>query len=196
ADRAALDTKMHELLGKLDHPAMRELQVDWPVGTEAYPRRLPDLYLGEPLLVTAKLAQPISKVQVRGQLADRSWTAPADLSAAATAQGLDRLWAQARIADLTDRLARGGESAPLIKQITDTALAAHLVSRYTSLVAVDRTPTRTADATLQHEQIPNVMPSDTHFAQTATPAELELWLALCALLVAMLAWWMQREARG
>ena len=195
ADRAALDTKMHELLQKLDHPAMRELHVDWPAGTEAYPRKLPDLYLGEPLLVTAKLTRPIAQVQVRGQLADRAWTAPADLSASTTAEGLDRLWAQARIADLADQLARGGESAALVKEITDTALAAHLVSHYTSLVAVDRTPARAADATLRHEQIPNVMPSGTHFAQTATPAELELWLALLAMLLAGLAWWMQRVRR-
>ena len=192
ADRAALDEKMHELLQKLDHPAMRELHVDWPAGTDAYPQRLPDLYLGEPLLVTARLTQPITQVQVRGQLADRAWTAPADLSSATAAHGLDRLWAQARIADLTDQAARGGESAALVQEITDTALAAHLVSRYTSLVAVDRTPSRRADAALRHEQIPNVMPAGTHFAQTATPAELELWLALCALWLAALAWWMQR----
>ena len=195
ADRTAMDTKMHELLQKLDHPAMRELHVDWPAGTQAYPRQLPDLYLGEPLLVTAKLATPITRVQVRGQLADRTWTVPADLSDATTAPGLDRLWAQARIADLTDQLARGGESTALVEQITDTALAAHLVSRYTSLVAVDRTPSRSADAALRHEQIPNVMPSGTHFAQTATAAELELWLALGALLLAALAWWMQRARR-
>ena len=195
ADRAALDTKMHELLQKLDHPAMRELHVDWPAGTEAYPHRLPDLYLGEPLLITAKLVKPIAQVQVRGQLADRAWTAPADLSASTAAEGLDRLWAQARIADLTDQLSRGGESAALVKEITDTALAAHLVSHYTSLVAGDRTPKRAADATLRHEQIPNVMPSGTHFAQTATPAELELWLALLALLLAGLAWWMQGVRR-
>ncbi|OOG57769.1 marine proteobacterial sortase target protein [Rhodanobacter sp. B05] len=195
ADRAVLDAKMHELLQKLDHPAMRELHVDWPAGTQAYPRQLPDLYLGEPLLVTAKLAQPISRVQVHGQLPDRAWTVPADLSASTAAQGLDRLWAQARIADLMDQVARGGESAALVKEVTDTALAAHLVSRYTSLVAVDRTPARAADATLRHEQIPNVMPSGTHFAQTATPAELELWLALCALLLAVIAWLMQRVRR-
>lgn len=195
ADRTAMDTKMHELLQKLDHPAMRELHVDWPAGTQAYPRQLPDLYLGEPLLVTAKLATPITRVQVRGQLADRTWTVPADLSGATAAAGLDRLWAQARIADLTDQLARGDESTALVEQITDTALAAHLVSRYTSLVAVDRTPSRSADAALRHEQIPNVMPSGTHFAQTATAAELELWLALGALLLAALAWWMQRARR-
>ncbi|MEO8810878.1 MAG: marine proteobacterial sortase target protein [Rhodanobacter sp.] len=195
ADRAELDTKMHELLDKLDHPAMRDLHVQWPAGTESYPQRLPDLYLGEPLLVTAKLAHPVSRVQVRGELAERAWTTPADFSTATAAPGLDRLWAQARIADLTDRLARGGESSVLVKEITDTALAAHLVSPYTSLVAVDRTPVRSAEAALRHEQIPDVMPAGTHFAQTATPAELELWLALAALLLAALAGRMQRVRR-
>jgi Ca-activated chloride channel family protein len=195
ADLGTLTEAMQGLLAKLDHPALRDIKIDWPNGVDAYPRQLPDLYLGEPLLVTAKLAQPIGKVQVHGKLADRDWTAPADLSTSSAAEGLDRLWAQARIADLEDQLARGGDSNTLAEQITNTALAAHLVSRYTSLVAVDRTPARSADATLKHSQVPNVMPAGTHFTQTATPAELELWLALIALLVAALAWRMQRSAR-
>jgi len=195
ADTGSLAASMQQLLAKLDHPALRDLRVDWPAGSEAYPRQLPDLYLGEPLLVTAKLPQRIAKVQVHGKLADRDWTVPADLSTPAPAEGLDRLWAQSRIADLEDRLARGGNAEELVGEITRTALAAHLVSRYTSLVAVDTTPARSAEAALKHTQIPNVMPSGTHFAQTATPAELEGWLALLALLLAALAWRMQRAAR-
>lgn len=195
ADLGTLTDTMRGLLAKLDHPALRDLRVDWPAGTDAYPRQLPDLYLGEPILVTAKLTQPVTSVQVHGQLLDHAWNTPAELKGTTPAEGLDRLWAQARIADLEDQLARGGDSATLTGQITDTALTAHLVSRYTSLVAVDRTPARTADATLQHQQIPNVMPAGTHFAQTATPAELELWLSLLALLLAALAWRMQRARR-
>jgi len=195
ADSGALTTTMLQLLAKLDHPSLRDLRVAWPAGSEAYPRELPDLYLGEPLLVTAKLPQGTKKVQVHGRLADRDWTTPADLSTPAPAEGLDRLWAQSRIADLEDQLARGGNAEELAAQITRTALDAHLVSRYTSLVAVDRTPARTADAALKHTSVPNVMPSGTHFAQTATPAELELYLALLALLLAALAWRMQRASR-
>lgn len=194
-DTGNLGEAMIGLLARLEHPALRDIQVDWPAGSEAYPRQLPDLYLGEPLLVTAKLAQPVSQVQVRGQLADRGWTVPADLSAAKAADGLDRLWAQSRIADLSDQLARGGAAEPLVEAITRTALDAHLVSAYTSLVAVDRTPARSAEATLQRQQIPNVMPAGTHFAQTATSATLELWLALLALLLAAWAWWRQRSCR-
>lgn len=194
-DLGTLTDAMRGLLARLDHPALHDLRVDWPAGTDAYPRQLPDLYLGEPILVTAKLTRPVTSVQVHGQLLDHEWNTPVELKGTTPAEGLDRLWAQARIADLEDQLARGGDPATLIGQITDTALTAHLVSRYTSLVAVDRTPARTANAALKHQQIPNVMPAGTHFAQTATPAELELWLSLLALLLAALAWRMQRVPR-
>ena len=40
----------------------------------------------------------------------------------------------------------------------DTALAHHLVSRYTSLVAVDKTPVRPAGEPLSSEQVANLMP--------------------------------------
>ena len=83
------------------------------------------------------------------------------------AEGLDRLWAQSRIADLSDQLARGGDGG------AGRSDHPHRARRppgqpYTSLVAVDQTPARSADATLKHQQIPNVMPAGTHFAQTAT----------------------------
>lgn len=194
-DTSHLTQAMSGLLAKLDHPALRDLRVDWPAGAQVYPRQLPDLYLGEPLLVTAKLAEPVTRVQLHGELAERHWTAPADMSQTRSADGLDRLWAQSRIADLTDRLGRGGDSQQLVEEITTTALDAHLVSDYTSLVAVDQTPARTADATLKHRPIPNQMPAGTQFAQTATSAELELWLALLALLLAALAWRQQRSCR-
>lgn len=192
-EQNTLDASMRELFAKLDHPAMRDLAIDWPAGTEAYPRQLPDLYLGEPLLVVARLPQAGARIQVHGALADRAWQAPVRLSGGNDAQGLHRLWAQERIADLEDQLARGGDEATLRPAITRTALAAHLVSRYTSLVAVDLTPARSAQDALKHARIPNVMPAGTHFAQTATPAGLEALLALALLMLAALAWWRQRQ---
>ena len=136
---------MQGLLARLDHPALRDITIDWPAGADAYPRQLPDLYLGEPLLVTAKLPQPSTRVQVHGQLADRRWTAPADLSVPGPPPG----WIACgpNRASPTWRISwpAVATQAALAEQITDTALAAHLVSRYTSLVAVDRTPARSAE---------------------------------------------------
>jgi Ca-activated chloride channel family protein len=194
ADLDQVQASMRELLGKLDHPAMRDIAIDWPAGSEAYPKQLPDLYLGEPLLAVARLPQGITQVQVRGKLADRDWTAPALLGDATTAQGLDKLWAKARIDDLEDQVRRGADETTLKPEIVATALAAHLVSRYTSLVAVDRTPVRKDGHTLKQAQIPNVLPMGSAFAQTATPAQLELLLGLVALLAAALLWRAQKVA--
>ena len=186
ADLDAVQDAMRGLLARLDHPAMRDLAIDWPPGSEAYPQALPDLYLGEPLLAVAKLAAPIGQVQVHGQLADREWTAPARLDNAQATQGLDKLWAKSRIDELEDRIRRGDAEDTLKPEIVSTALKAHLVSRYTSLVAVDRTPARSKDQELKHTQIPNVLPAGSAFAQTATPATLQFLLALLALLAGLL----------
>lgn len=186
ADLHQVEKAMQGLLAKLDHPAMRELHVDWPAGSESYPRRLPDLYLGEPLLLIARVPQPINALQVQGKLADDDWNATAPLDATRPAQGLDRLWAQSRIADLEDQLSRGGDETVLRSQIVDTALKAHLVSRFTSLVAVDKTPARAADSTLHKTQIPNVLPLGSAFAQTATPARLQLLIGFAALMLGLL----------
>lgn len=42
--------------------------------------------------------------------------------------------------------------------IVQIALTHHLVSKYTSLVAVDKTPARPLNATLNSEQVPNILP--------------------------------------
>jgi Ca-activated chloride channel family protein len=192
ADLHQVQHAMRVLLTKLDQPAMTDLRADWPADAQVYPRQLPDLYFDEPLLLVARLPQAVSSVQVHGRLRDREVALTATLGSSGAAAGLDRLWAQARIADLEDRLSRGGDAATLRPQIVDTALHAHLVSRYTSLVAVDRTPVRDAKAPLTTTQLPNLMPAGTVFAQTATSAPLQMALALLALALGLLLWCAQR----
>ena len=193
-DEQQVGEKMQQLLAKLNHPALSDLSIDWPAGTVAYPKPLPDLYLGEPLLVTARLGQSTLQVQVHGRLADRDWTNPVRLDTARSGQGLDRLWAHAHIADLEEQIDRGGSLDTLRQAIVKTALTAHLVSRFTSLVAVDETPVRPPSTDLHKAQIPNVLPAGSAFAQTATPARLEALLALLCALLAACAWIIQRRS--
>ncbi len=71
------------------------------------------------------------------------------------------------------------------------------MSRFTSLVAVDQTPSRPTEAPLHKTQIPNVLPAGSHFAQTASTARLRALLALLLVLLAVLTWFMQgRTARN
>ena len=49
-DIAEVGEKMGALFGKLEHPVLSDIVVEWPasVSAEGYPQKLPDLYLGEP----------------------------------------------------------------------------------------------------------------------------------------------------
>ena len=77
--------------------------------------------------------------------------------------------------------------------VVATALTHHLVSKHTSLVAVDKTPARPANAPLSSQQVPNLMPYGQSvnaifgFPATATDAtRLQrngIWSLLLALLL-------------
>jgi len=104
------------------------------------------------------------------------------------------LWARAKIEALTDAL-KGGESEMDVKKaVLEVALAHHLVSKYTSLVAIDVTPTAPSGTTSVQSALPTNLPEGASFeaifggAQTATPATLHLLLGLVALLFAVIAW--------
>jgi Ca-activated chloride channel family protein len=59
---------------------------------------------------------------------------------------------------LLDGERRGADSGEVRAQVIDLALRHHLVSKYTSLIAVDKTPSRPAGAGLNKEQVPNLLP--------------------------------------
>ena len=155
--------KMDRLFDKLGHPQVTNINVSWPGGTvvESYPQVVPDLYLGEPVTVRAKATAPFppgSAVRVSGDSIAGAWTRDLPLDSDAENPGIGALWARAKIAALHDEARRGADSALTRKAVIDTAIAHHLVSRYTSLVAVDKTPVRPAGDPLAHEQVPNLLP--------------------------------------
>ena len=103
------------------------------------------------------------------------------------APGVARLWARGRIDDLEDRLRRGGDENELRPQILDVALRHGLVSRYTSLVAVDRTPARPEGESLGSTRIGNALPHGSlALAQGSTGWQRQLLLALLIGLGALL----------
>ena len=155
--------KMDRLFDKLGHPQVTNIGVSWPGGTvvEAYPQVVPDLYLGEPVTVRAKAAVPFppgSAIRVTGDSTAGAWTHELPLESGEDNPGIGALWARAKIAALHDEERRGADSALTRKAVIETAIAHHLVSKYTSLVAVDKTPVRPAGDPLAREQVPNLLP--------------------------------------
>ena len=155
--------KMDQLFDKLGHPQVTDISVSWPGGTvlESFPEFVPDLYLGEPVTVRARAAgpfQPGSAVRVSGTSSTGAWTRDLPLHSVEDNRGIGALWARAKIAALHDEERRGADAALTRKSIIDTAIAHHLVSKYTSLVAVDKTPVRPAGDPIAREQVPNLLP--------------------------------------
>lgn len=189
-DVNAVAEEMDALLARLDRPAMRDITLDWPGVAEAYPARVPDLYQGEALQVVARLDRLAGAVTVRGRTPE-PWARRVPLSGETPtpAPGIGRLWARGRVDELEDRLRRGADEDEVRPMIVDVALRHGLVTRFTSLVAVDRTPVRPQDEAMGSTRIGNATPAGSlAFAQGSTgwPRELALAAALALLALALI----------
>jgi Ca-activated chloride channel family protein len=92
---------------------------------------------------------------------------------------VDVLWARAKIEALYDQALAGMDATQLRQQVIDVALRHHLVSKYTSLLAVDVTPSRPDTDPLLTQTVPVNLPAGMVYSkvfgalpQTATPAPL------------------------
>lgn len=162
---AEVKTKMNKLFDMLSAPVLTDIQAALPKGAFSYPAQLPDLYRGEPVVSITKLdGLPPKHLPLSGRFADRPWSQNVALSEIKDAKGLDVLWARRKIADLEEgRFDRAGAAA-IDAEITKTALAYNLVSRLTSLVAVDITPSRPAGVSAHAAPVPTMLPAGWDFA--------------------------------
>jgi len=197
-DVKEVQEKMGALFAKIEAPVLRDVQIRWPDGTpvETFPPRVPDLYLGEPVLVAAAAKAPLGTVVVTGLRGNQPWsvalTPPQDRNAA----GVGALWARAKIASLMDTLAQGADVNQVRPAVVNVALEHHLVSAYTSLVAVDLTPTAPTEG-LKTAMVKASLPQGYvggGLPQTDTPATLQLLLGLFALMSAAIVTMLGRRA--
>jgi Ca-activated chloride channel family protein len=195
--------KMDGLFRKLEQPQVTDIELEWPSGVvvDSFPSTVPDLYLGEPVTVKVELSGDLRQgdfVRVSGNSIGGGWTADLPVSFAEDSPGIAALWARARIAELMNVERRSSEPDEVRSAIVETALTHHLVSKYTSLVAVDKTPARPSNDPLNSEQIPNLMPygqsSNAIFGFPATATDgptlrlIGFMFLLSGLLLTMLQW--------
>jgi Ca-activated chloride channel family protein len=195
---AEVETRMNALFGKLSRAVLGDVQLNWS-GTgipEQWPRRIPDLYAGEPLLVAVRMENLQGTISVSGQRNGVAWSQAIPVQQAIATQGVARHWARQKIASLMDSLQTGASPEQVKQDVTRLALQHHLVSRYTSLVAVDVTPSRPDTEPLVHKSVPLNLPAGWQYekvfgnlAQTATPAAELLRLAWWLMLPALFGLW-------
>ncbi|ALR21930.1 marine proteobacterial sortase target protein [Sphingobium baderi] len=219
--------KMTALLDRLKAPVVRDLKVSVDgAPLDLTPRRLPDLYAGEPLVLLGKGDALSGKLTVSGMIGDRPWSQRVDLSQAVDSPAVAKLWANRRIADVEAARAAGEtDDATADEAIAQLGLSYSIVTRQTSLVAVDETPSRPDGVGLTREELPLLLPAGwdfdtlfggqaTHAAakgdmqpadqaeamdlpQTATGYALLIGQGLLCLLIGLAGLvWMRREARA
>ena len=162
---AQVKTRMAELFEKLERPVMTDLSARWPgeVTGEVWPNPLPDLYAGEPVVLTAKLSAVSGALSISGRMGDKGWAAQLPLDKAAPGTGISKLWARKKIASLEEARFEGMDWDAVDKAVLAVALDHHLVSRLTSLVAVDVTPSRPVNAPLGSAEVPLNLPDGWDF---------------------------------
>jgi Ca-activated chloride channel family protein len=167
-DVAEVGARMGKLLDKLARPALTGVTLAWPgdlpARAELYPDPIPDLYAGEPVTFSAKLpGLPLSRLSgaltLRGRRGDADWQRRLELSSAKPAPGVAAIWARSKIDHIEDGRYRRENPAEVRGKAMAVALRHELVTRYTSLVAIDERPARPTEAGLETLEIPRNLPA-------------------------------------
>lgn len=160
-----VEERMRALLERLESPAVTGLAARFGAGVaDVTPDGLPDLYRGEPLLIAARLARAEGTLDIEGRIGAQPWRVSLPLDEAAAGKGISKLWARRRITDAEvaatlGTIARGEAD----KRILDLGLAHHLVTRRTSLVAVEQARSRPDGTPLARADIPLNLPAGWDF---------------------------------
>jgi Ca-activated chloride channel family protein len=184
AERDQVGPRMQDLFHKLERPALVDLKLLWPdnLAADAAANVPGDIYAGDPLVILARLpASPSGSLTLSGRIRGKDWVHQVEITRVGEQSGLSKLWARERIASWSRQLQMGGDRDQLRTSMLDLALKHHVVSEFTSLVAVDDVVVRPPGSSGHVEQSPTSAPTGSYwattgFAKTATPAEL---LLLC-----------------
>jgi Ca-activated chloride channel family protein len=170
-----------DLVRRTGFPYLTDVQIDWnglAVGSVT-PRALPDVYAGMPLVVSGVYTRPgRARITVSATTAGRRVQIPVEVALPdrVDAEPIAALWARKRVDELLfvagDRVT--GET---VSQITDLGLKFHMVTDYTSFVAVDRTRIVAQDGASRIIEQPALAPAGVNLetaigppAQTASSA--------------------------
>jgi Ca-activated chloride channel family protein len=187
-----VQAKMDALFRKLEAPAMTDVSLDLPAGADAeiLPERIPDLYLGEPVMVALRARALPPALVLRGRFGTSQWERELGLHEVSPGAGLSAHWGRAKIASLLDQRKSGAPDDAVRRDVIAVAMRHHLVSPYTSLVAVDVTPVRPGGEDLHSHALETNLPQGWDYTavfgtgQGATAGPLHVALGLMALALA------------
>jgi Ca-activated chloride channel family protein len=162
-----VEERMRGLFAKLENPVVTGLSAKFAGATaDITPAVIPDIYRDEPLVLAAKLDKLAGSVEIKGNIGDRPWVVTLPLANAAEGKGLSKLWARRKISDAeVARTTRQASPEDADKTVLKLALEHQLVTRLTSLVALDKKPSRPDGEPLKLTDLPLNLPAGWDFAK-------------------------------
>lgn len=188
--------KVESLFRQISAPVLTDVRLHWQMAAEAgpvtqAPQVVPDLYAGEPIVVALEADSAPLAVRIEGRFGGARWQQALGLQDGAASEAVHALWARRMIEDWMARLVTGEGQDRVRDAVLALALEHRLVSRYTSLVAVDRAPLRPPSGGLRSVAMPTHLPAGWSASAvfgrlpgTATPAPMFLLLGLALLALA------------
>jgi Ca-activated chloride channel homolog len=155
--------RMAALFEKLEKPVLTDVIVEWPdsVDVETYPSPIPDLYAGEPVVFVGRASAALpanAAIRISGRSAGQTWKRELSLAGREDRPGVAPVWARRKLAALEDSRLEGTPPAQVREDSIKLALAYQLISRYTSLVAVDPMPVRPQTVPVERREMPTNLP--------------------------------------
>ena len=131
-----------EFYDRISHPALTDVTIDWGgmQVTDMYPNRIPDLFVGRPVILTGRFkGNSSTTIHVKGNVGDMIQDITIDVNledSAATHSGIACVWARKKIETLGSQ-ATYDTDPDLPGEIRQVALEYGLMSVYTAFIAVD-----------------------------------------------------------
>jgi Ca-activated chloride channel family protein len=193
-----VEQKITQLFERIDAPVMSDIELQLVAeNIDISPALIPDLYAGEPLVVAIKADNLPEQITLQGRRQGKVWQQRLALSDASEYGGIHVAWARKKIESLFDERAMHHDDErrdALRHQMLDIALHHHLVTPFTSLVAVDKTPLRPEREVLDGHLIKSNAPKGTQLglARTVTGMAYFIGTGCVVLILALALLWVSR----
>lgn len=166
-DAGAADEVVDSIVERITHPALTDIALDFGgmEATDVYPSSIPDLYIGRPIVITGRLdGKPAGAITVRGKVGGKAVSdrVAFDADSVTAHPAVAKIWARAKIAELTRRAVYSSDAAAIADEILEVAAKHGIASERTGFVAVD-SATRTGDTQAMEVKIPGAMPAGVRY---------------------------------
>jgi Ca-activated chloride channel homolog len=132
---------MKNYFERISHPALANVKVSFGnmKVSDIYPQRIPELFVGRPIILTGKFTGPANgDVTVTGTAGSEKLTYTLSTGGALEENpAIGTVWARMKVADLHDEAIYEGRD--VAADVKSTALEYGIMSEFTSFVAVDST---------------------------------------------------------